>query len=156
MSKEQTCEERIDSRLESLADDIKCFMEGKPIDQDYDYDDDYDSLSEFCSYGLSFDAVEVEDCANPNCGCEGSCATNWDQPSVEYFRYQLSWGGPSSELRFYPTGKVRFYFMDWFDGAYRTVTNLDWVEWLVEQFNEMEMLRFKENTYHDVGYRPCY
>jgi hypothetical protein len=37
-----------------------------------------------------------------------------------YFRYQLSWGGPSDEFRFYVDGKSRrieYWFMDWFDGA---------------------------------------
>lgn len=39
-----------------------------------------------------------------------------------YFRYQLSWGGPSDEFRFYldenlnPT-RIEYWFLDWFDGA---------------------------------------
>jgi len=39
-----------------------------------------------------------------------------------YFRYQLSWGGPSDEFRFF-TGpdfyphRIEYWFLDWFDGA---------------------------------------
>ena len=39
----------------------------------------------------------------------------------EYRRYQFSWGGPSDEVRVYPNGEARYYFMDWFDGAYKVM-----------------------------------
>lgn len=43
-----------------------------------------------------------------------------------YWRYQLGWGGPSDEFRFYcdegrrPV-RVEYWFLDWFDGAHRTL-----------------------------------
>lgn len=58
-------------------------------------------------YGLSFDYVAP--------------GTFRDQRRG-YWRYQLSWGGPSDEFRFYcderkqPT-RIEYWFMDWFDGA---------------------------------------
>ena len=66
------------------------------------------------------------------CGtCEG---TGKAEPKEGYFRYQLSWGGPSEEFRIYAyqTGeysfdvyRIQFVFLDWFDGAKRTLTSSD-------------------------------
>lgn len=71
---------------------------------------------EFCDYGLSFDYV--------------ARFTFRDQVDG-FFRYQISWGGPSEEFRFltedpddrYPT--VEFWFLDWFDGACITLSGKD-------------------------------
>ena len=35
----------------------------------------------------------------------------------DYYRYQLSWGGPSEEFRLYKNGDIEFWYLDWFDGA---------------------------------------
>jgi len=44
-----------------------------------------------------------------------------------YFRYQLSWGGPSDEFRIYADQinrwqwsiyRIEYWFLDWFDGAH--------------------------------------
>lgn len=58
-------------------------------------------------YGLSFDYVPP--------------GTFTDQRRG-YWRYQLSWGGPSDEFRFYADEnkaltRVEYWYMDWFDGA---------------------------------------
>jgi len=63
-------------------------------------------------YGLSWDYVEP--------------GTFRDQKRG-YFRYQLSWGGPSEEFRFYVDERLQitrceFWYMDWFDGAKVNVT----------------------------------
>ena len=36
-----------------------------------------------------------------------------------YWRYQISWGGPAEEFRYYDQdgGHVEFWFLDWGDGA---------------------------------------
>ena len=36
-----------------------------------------------------------------------------------YGRYQISWGGPAEEFRYYDEdgGRVEFWFLDWGDGA---------------------------------------
>ena len=59
------------------------------------------------NYGLSFDYVAPH--------------TFTDQPDG-YYRWQLSWGGPSDEFRIYVDeltrpARVEYWFMDWFDGA---------------------------------------
>lgn len=69
----------------------------------------------FYEYGLSFDYVVP------------GTFTDQDQG---YFRYQLSWGGPSDEFRFF-TGpelepyRIEYWFMDWSDGARRTMFDDD-------------------------------
>ena len=56
-------------------------------------------------YGLHFDFVEAD--------------TFEDQPDA-YWRWQLSWGGPSDEFRFYKDDhRIEYRFHDWFDGAGR-------------------------------------
>ena len=75
---------------------------------------DWDSLNE---YGLALDKVAPDD----------------DGP---YIRYQISWGGPSEEIRFY-NHNIEFVYMDWFDIARRDISNLEWAQWLKEYFKEM-------------------
>lgn len=70
--------------------------------------EELDNVGRFHEYGLAFDYV--------------AAGTFRDQ-SEGYFRYQISWGGPSEEFRFYANAqdhscyKVEFWFLDWFDGA---------------------------------------
>tara|TARA_Y100001937_G_C6923850_1_gene242959 strand:+ start:148 stop:537 length:390 start_codon:yes stop_codon:yes gene_type:complete len=70
----------------------------------------------FHEYGLDFSYVE------PN---------TFKEQTRGYWRFQLSWGGPSDEIRFYvreqdngPTEleKAEYWYMDWFDGASEDVT----------------------------------
>ena len=47
-----------------------------------------------------------------------------------YFRYQLSWGGPSDEFRFFcdenrKPVRIEYWFLDWFDGAKKVLTGKD-------------------------------
>jgi len=40
-----------------------------------------------------------------------------------YIRYQLSWGGPADEFRFfinpdYSIHRIEYWYLNWFDGAY--------------------------------------
>jgi hypothetical protein len=70
---------------------------------------------------------------------------NYTQPEGRkrgYFRYQLSWGGPSDEFRFYASGsgykwrvdRVEYVFMNWWDGSKRTLSGkrLDLLEDIFE------------------------
>ena len=58
----------------------------------------------------------------------GQTALSWDYVEQEgknagFYRLQLSWGGPSDELRIYTTqyadeiDVIEYHYMDWFDGA---------------------------------------
>lgn len=110
------CEDKIDDSLESLADDMVRFMGAE----------DDETWEEYHTYGLSFNYV---------------AAGTFEDQDMPYYSYQISWGGPSSEIRFYPSGKVRYYFMDWFDGAYRNITGEDWVEWLKDDLEEVGAMK---------------
>ncbi len=52
-------------------------------------------------------------------------AHTFDNQEQGYRRYQISWGGPSEEFRWYTYGKMEFWFLDWFDGACVEVTGHD-------------------------------
>lgn len=92
---------------------------------------DLGSLNE---YGLSFDYVVP--------------GTFNDQPRG-YWRWQLSWGGPSDEIRFYAellkeygpayVDRIEYVFMDWYDGHTRALRGKDrdlmetiFKDWLTE------------------------
>ena len=73
--------------------------------QDYEhYEDFFDYVNQS---GLSFDFVE---------------ANTFEGQKFGYWRFQMSWGGPSDEFRIYTDCEkninyIEYWFMDWFDGA---------------------------------------
>lgn len=86
-----------------------------------------DELGNLFEYGLSFDYCTP------------------DKESDGYFRYQLSWGGPSDEFRIFADRrseydwivyKVEYWFLDWFDGAHVTLfgDDLRFIRNLFESF----------------------
>lgn len=107
--REKTCEERVSDELASTISYIREMWEvytGREPETD---DITEDTFSE---YGLSLEYSSSED------GDPG------------FFRYLLSWGGPSSEFRFFCDPdlvcyRIEFWFMDWFDGASRRLFNSD-------------------------------
>jgi len=102
----ETCQERVKKHYESRIDDLRkiftAYQEGE--EEKYSYD-----IGIFPEYGLCFDYV--------------AAGTFTDQQEG-YFRYQLSWGGPSEEFRIFgsigsvhnPT-RIEFWLLDWGDGA---------------------------------------
>ena len=67
-------------------------------------------------YGLAFDYIAP--------------GTFGDQKEG-YWRYQLSYGGPSDEFRFYASSpgsdcyRIEYVFLDWFDGCIRALKGKD-------------------------------
>ena len=105
MEKEKSCKARITEHLHGRTDDLVILW--KNYQDDPEKSDD--NLGTFNDYGLCFDYADRE-------GRKGG-----------YFRYQLSWGGPADEFRFYTDpgfklNRVVYVFQDWFDGAERTLT----------------------------------
>ncbi len=101
-----TCEERIDAALAGRLDDLgRLWSAGG---------DEVEDLGNLADYGLSFEYVQGSTDYNPEDG---------------YFRYQLSWGGPADEFRYYAhqarrgweVARVEYWFLDWADGASRTL-----------------------------------
>tara|TARA_R100000995_G_scaffold44707_1_gene21058 strand:- start:87 stop:527 length:441 start_codon:yes stop_codon:yes gene_type:complete len=88
------------------------------------YDDFYDYIN---NYGLGFDYVEK--------------GTFTDQERG-YFRYQLSWGGPSDEFRIYvdydkQITHIDYWFLDWGDGASVRIPEDSIAYEVCEQFTEL-------------------
>ena len=115
--------------LESTAEDMAVFMEDP---------DGTDELGSFYDYGLAFDYVAADD--------DGEKAFNavQDGTSLEfdgYYRYQISWGGPSEEVRFYQD-RTEYVYLDWFCGVGFDVSHTDWAEWLRDWFTDCEMIKF--------------
>jgi hypothetical protein len=110
----ETCEQRINSELERTISTIQHLWNVHTGAAPEDEEATVDSIYE---YGLSFDYVPAED----------------THDEKAYWRYQLSWGGPSDEFRFFADydGRrvhlhtVEYWFMDWFDGAHLTLEGDD-------------------------------
>lgn len=89
----------------------------------------HERLGEYC---LAFDYVE------PN--------TFVDQTEA-YFRYQISCGGPSEEIRFYTNPdfsmhRAEFWFLNWFDGAHIDVSDDQTVKSLWREFAGCETPKY--------------
>lgn len=93
MSEQKSCKQRVGKEWEDRRKDIEEALRSE------------DGLNEL---GLSLDLVE---------------AGTFKDQREDYVRYQMSWGGPSDELRFYKNGDIEYWFMDWYDGACIDVTN---------------------------------
>ena len=79
-------------------------LEKKPDEAYEGYEDFFDYVNQS---GLSFDFVEANTFEDQKCG---------------YWRFQMSWGGPSDEFRIYTDydkniNYIEYWYMDWFDGA---------------------------------------
>ena len=102
MERQVTCKERVRGYYRARMDDLgklwAAYQDGKP---------DIPDLGSIFDYGLCFDYVAP--------------GTFRDQKRG-FFRYQISYGGPQDEFRFFcdetrTPVKVEYWFLDWFDGA---------------------------------------
>ena len=73
---------------------------------------------------LSFDYVEPH---------------TFEGQEVGYYRYQMSYGGPSDEFRVYDNkkDKIEYWFLDWFDGASIEIDDIEVVD-LVNSYIEID------------------
>lgn len=141
-----SCESRIDAELASRIEDLTRLWELYQEDADASDDD----LGNMYEYGLAFDYVAPY--------------TFTDQ-AEPYFRYQLSWGGPSDEFRFYASQtsrgwvpyRIEYRFMDWFDGATRELRGSDRAL-LVEIFDWFDSMGSMQAEYDKAmdGWEPTY
>ena len=76
------CANRVDKELESRMEDLTTLWNLYCEDPDASDED----LGNMYEYGLAFDYV---------------APGTFDNQDEGYFRYQLSWGGPSDEFRIY-------------------------------------------------------
>ena len=122
----KTCEERIDAYLDGTIADLAVLWKlHNENPQAY-----HPTLGNFAEYGYGFDYVEA--------------GTFDDQPEG-YFRWILSGGGPADELRFYArqvrrgweVSRIEYWFLDWFDGASRDVTDKPVLSEIFDWFSEV-------------------
>lgn len=136
-----SCEERVEGELAKRLADLREMWGRVVAECEEDEFEKRDDVSrELGEYGLCFDYVEALD--DEDGEGEGG-----------YFRWQLSWGGPSDEFRFFADYKmelwrVEYRFMDWFDGASRLLTGDDfrllrdiWESEFADYAAELDVLR---------------
>lgn len=137
--------------LEGRKKDFVWYMEnGWNYENTENYNED---LPCFNDYGLCFDIIKLEKC--PVCGSDNTIPSNYSDNDnemlcydceeifndIEYYRYQLSWGGPSEEIRIYQD-HVEFVYLNWFCGVSFDITCEEWAKLLVEDFKEIGMINF--------------
>jgi len=101
-----SCERRVDHHLEGRLEDLRRLWTAYRNGEDEHAED-----GTFTEYGLCFDYV---------------AALTFNDQKEAFFRYQLSWGGPSDEFRFFVNldlscHRIEYWFLDWFDGAHRVL-----------------------------------
>lgn len=106
------CKERVGAELRGRVKDLRKLWRLYQEDPEQSDED----LGRFEEYGLSFDYV---------------APGTWEKQKRGYFRYQISWGGPGDEFRFFVNPdfslyRVEYWFMDWFDGARRILKGRDY------------------------------
>ena len=94
INKNPKCIDRVQAAFETRMTDIRTLWNAE--------DQATEELGELCDYGLCLDFV---------------AAGTFREQREPYYRYQLSYGGPSEEFRVFLNGDVEFWFLDWFDGA---------------------------------------
>ena len=67
----------------------------------------------------------------------------FDNQTEGYYRLQLSWGGPSDEVRWYSRKphtyyKITYSYMDWFDGAEIEINDRVWQNIFTEYYETFE------------------
>lgn len=139
----QKCADRVRPHWEGRKADLEAYMSDPDV-----YENGSEELGRggFHEYALSFDYVAPH--------------TFTDQDEG-YWRYQISWGGPSDEIRMYGAQDQRgfhleraeYWFLDWFDGAKIDVSSEPCVQWLWDQFSDTETL---QHTYDEAmkDYEP--
>ena len=147
MNKQTRCADRIEESWQGRRDDLAILYR---VDGEYtparaleyldglgynveDMTPDPDRISEAIDdaqgeYGLCFEAVETK--AAESDGVVDVEAIEWE---VDFYRFQISTGGPAEEVRFWlkdplPTegewmDRAEFAFLDWGDIATRDITN---------------------------------
>lgn len=126
-NQQATCAERIADQWESTKEDLEIFVECGFCDiRDSQLEDETRvELGNFWDYALDMSYIEPD--------------TFDDQPEG-YYRWQISWGGPSSEIRFMEDGFMEYWFLDWWDGAKRDVTNEPCAKALAQHLQDCECM----------------
>ncbi|AUR89154.1 hypothetical protein NVP1121O_126 [Vibrio phage 1.121.O._10N.286.46.C4] len=92
----------------------------------------FSSIGSFHEYGLCFDFIEA------------------DENSDGYYRFQICWGGPSSEIRFFQNGNIEAVYMDWYVGVGFNVSTHEDFEWCKSQFEDCGVIDWDSKEYEEL------
>lgn len=151
-NKEPTCAELVQSRCDSTLHDIRLMLDPKATDAHITEEGTTPEGNHFraisiCGHSFHFQTLISDDGGAIFEANEEEIRdtllerfyeyaidfsyiaedTYIDQPEG-YARYQISWGGPATEIRFYCDSDerkpycVEFWYLDWFDGACVDIT----------------------------------
>ena len=131
MEEQKKCKDRIREHYKGRMEDLTTLWNLYKKDCEANDPD----LGTWNEYGLCFDYV---------------APGTFNEQRRGYWRYQLSWGGPSDEFRFYADEnlnitKVEYWFMDWFDGAKVNVSGKS-LELLIEIWEDLKECGTIEHT----------
>ena len=141
--------EHMDSRMEELGFLYKYSNSNSWDDERWDIAKDFDIDEN----------MNPEDIEEAIYTARNEYAPSWDyMPSGDegpgYFRYQISWGGPSEEIRMFVDygGKLsyaEFWFLDWFVGHGIALTGEEFetAEAILSDFDEVGMV---ERAYEEA------
>ena len=142
MNREKTLRERLEISHISRTEDLIKLFEHIACEDDYfcQVNEDLEEcpiiiqLGAFNEYGLSFDYVKEY---------------TFSDQEEPYFRYQISWGGPSEEYRIYTDDlfnieRVEYWFLDWFEGENKTLDKDDIIFDVIEYFKDCGLLEHKK------------
>ncbi|PVV83296.1 hypothetical protein [Dehalogenimonas alkenigignens] len=106
--KQPSCRQRLSGELQARLRDIRILWRLYRRNPEASHPE----LGRFHEYGLCFDYVPKRTFRDQKRG---------------YFRWQLSWGGPADEFRFYmdedlDAVEIEYWFLDWDDGAGKKVS----------------------------------
>ena len=141
MTKEKNCAALINEKYLNRLEDYQSAREYFSIDKNQRSEnqrhEDLECYEDFFDYvnqsGLSFDFVPVD---------------TFEDQKQGYWRFQMSWGGPSDEFRIYVDDQnnieqIYYHYMDWFDGASIRVQD-DIIYNICEMF--LEGCEYKDNS----------
>lgn len=147
-----------EAALKSTLDDFKYYRLYHEVRDDNDFwelckdEDDLDdaewaidkyrSLSLWHEYGLDLSVCLMS--ANDS---DEYYDDNDPEDSIDeeesYVRFQMSYGGPSDEIRLYPDGTIVYVYLDWFCGIGFNITDEEEVDWLMGYWDVETMITNK-------------
>lgn len=125
----KTCADLVNEKFAETEAFIKharhYFDEGQHLDEESQlelpyYVEDYENYYSFEEWAFNCLLMSPE--------CIDFCESEDGDEEADFWRLQLSWGGPSDEFRIYLNGRpqdlingatveIAYHYMDWFDGA---------------------------------------
>ena len=155
---EKTIEKRAQEHLKSRMEDLG-FLYGEYAYDSKDWSDetwetakDFDINNEMEPDEI--DEIMMEARSNYGLSWDYVSADTFDNQEQGYFRYQISWGGPSEEIRFYvdygkKLYKAEYWFLDWFTG-HGIELNGEYLEIAEAIFDDFDDIGMVESAYESA------